>query len=204
VTDVAERPLTLRTVLFGDGSGHAITEALRNDDPSSGIGRTITQLPPTLETVGTEQLGEALGRLLQLPLVEIFALGWQKHARLMEAAHRSLEQSQEVEIVDLATHTIRSIHEPRLEVFHGETMIALITLGVTLVADVHALQAVIATGRIVALASGRADLKADLSCDGVKVKSASTTVDLHRTFELADGITLVPPLPATPRPVISP
>jgi hypothetical protein len=203
VTDVTERPLTLRTVLFDDGSGQAITDALRNDDRSSGIGRTITLLPPTLETVGTEQLGEALGRLLELPLVEIFGLGWQKHDRLMEAAHRSLGQSGEVEIVDLMTHTIRSIHEPRLEVFLGEAMIAAITLGVTLAADVHALQAVIRAGRIVALASGRADLEADLTCDGVKMKSASTAVDLHLALELGDGITLVPPLPPTP-PVIRP
>jgi hypothetical protein len=204
VTDVTERPLTLRTVLFGDGSGQAIADALRNDDPSSSIGRTITLLPPTLETVGTEQLGEALGLLLELPLVEIFALGWQKHGRLMEAAHRSLGQSGEVEIVNLATHTIRSIHEPRLEVFLGEAMIAAITLAVTLAADMHALQAVIRAGRIEGLASGRADLKTELSCDGVRVKSASSAVDLHLTLELGEGITLFPPLPATPPPVISP
>jgi hypothetical protein len=203
VTDGAERPLTLRTVFFGDGSGRTIADALRNDDPSSGVGRTITQLPPTLETVGTEQLGEALGHLLELPLFEIFTLGWQKHGKLMEAALRSLEQTGDVEIVDLATHTIRSIHEPRLEVFLGEAMIAAITLGVTLAADVHALQAVIRAGRIIGVASGRADLKAELSCDGVKMKSVSTTIDLHLTLELGEGITLVTPLPPTPSPVIS-
>jgi hypothetical protein len=55
-------------------------------------------------------------------------------------------------------------------------------------AEFHAVQAVVSAGKLIALRSGKADLSAELWCEGVPMRTARRTIDLE--MDLGTGLLL--------------
>ena len=186
--------ITLRSVLFGEADATAeITDSLNEVGVLGAAAQASTRLRDALGDAVSSRAGAVIAGLLDTDVLDVMKLGWQKHERLRAAGQRTLVEPGSEELVDLMAHTIRSTHEPRLEVYFDDALIATVGLRLELRADVHAVVAVVAEGRLIAVSSGKADLGAELSCEGVPIKAITRTIDLEARFELSKGISLVDP-----------
>lgn len=183
--------LDVRAVLFGDGNG---SEDIASSMEGLGVLRAVTQADPLRTAFGdavSSRAGAVVAGLLEMDLLDVLKLGWQKHARLRTAAVRTRETPGSEEVVDLLTHTIRSTHMPRLEVYFDETLIATVDFELELRIDVDALVAEVSDGRLVAVGAGQAELGAEFSCEGIPVKAVTRIVDLSARIELDPGVDLL-------------
>lgn len=207
MSDSTTAVLTTGSILFEEeDAGDAVLGALQDWGGLETVADGLAAIPPGLREAALERLGGVVGEALDLDVTSVLKLGWQRYSSLTDAARRSLDSPGAEEVVELATHRITSSHEPHVEIIFDDVPIATIALRIDLKLDLHAVQAVIAGGRLVALRSGRVDLQADLSCEGVPVKSATRSVDLNLVMELGAGIALVQPsepvvIPDSPMPL---
>jgi hypothetical protein len=186
--------LTTGSILFEqEDAGDAVRGALNDWGGLQTVTDGLAAIPAGLREAALERLGGVVAEALDLDVTSVLKLGWQRYSSLTDAARRSVDTPGAEEVVELATHRITSSHEPHVELIYDDVPIATIALRIDLKLDLHAVQAVIAGGRLVALRSGRVDLHADLSCEGVPVKSATRSVDLNLVMELGAGIALVQP-----------
>ncbi|MGH2659605.1 MAG: hypothetical protein ACRDHS_08055 [Actinomycetota bacterium] len=193
---------TLRRMLFGDEHDD---EVLRGALADSGVldAAVTTQegVSAGLLTAARDEVARVTAGLLDLDLVDVLVGGWRKYGALAEAARRSLNSPGAEEVVDLAVHRITSTHRPRIDLMVDGVKVAEVDFAIDLTIDLHAVRAVLVGGRLIALRSGRADLHAELTCEGVSVASATRQVELPVIVPLGSGVTLTEPtviLPPSP------
>jgi hypothetical protein len=194
MSDSTTAVLTTGSILFGEeDAGDAVRSALRDWGALKTVSDGLDRIPIGLRKAAFDRLGGVVSESLEFDVMSVLKLGWQRYSSLTDAARRSLETPGSEEVVELATHRITSTHEPHVEIIFDDMPIGTVALRIDLRFDLHAVQAVITGGRMVALRSGRADLEVDLSCEGVPVRSATRSMDLNLVMELGTGIDLVEP-----------
>jgi len=88
-------------------------------------------------------------------------------------------------------HQITSTHRPSVDVVVDGVKVMEIHLEVEITMELEAVCAIVSTGRLIALRSGRANVKAELRCEGVPVTSMITEIDLHLQLGLGSGFVLL-------------
>jgi hypothetical protein len=202
----ADETLMLRRVLFQDGES-SVGDALRRDDVADLMDARLESVPPVLRAVARDEIAKIVASVLGPDLVDILKAGWQKWEQLTDAARRSLEAQGESEIVELEDHRISSIHRPHVDVIVDGEVLSSIALELGIAIDIHAVTAVVSSGRLSAVRTGRADIAADVKIEGVQVVLATTQVDLAIEVPLGDGIPLVisdAVVPLPPSPAVDP
>ena len=81
----------------------------------------------------------------------------------------------------------------RREVRELVGLISHVELQIEITFDLHAVRGVISAGRLTALSSGRADVTAELRCEGVRVTSATRQQELPIVIKLGSGVMLAEP-----------
>jgi hypothetical protein len=193
VNATTDNRLTLGSLLFGQADGDAIGRALHERGALDNLAVALDDVPAPLRNIAVDRIGHAATEPLGVDVVEALKLGWQKYGRLRDAGAKTLAAPGSEEIVDLASHRITSTFEPKIDVFIDEVRRAIVDLRLDLRADVHAVQAIVSEGRMVALRSGKADLEGALSCNGVEVRSVHRTIDLDLELGLGSGLVLARP-----------
>ena len=194
MTTTTTRPLTLGGLLFGeDDAAVGLQEALRDSGALGAVAAVLSKLSNGLREASCNEVANVAADVLELDVIEVLVAGWGKYEVLTDAARRTLEAPGTEEIVDLAVHRITSTHRPRIDVFVDGVKREGVGLEIDLSIELHAVRAVVASGRLMALRSGRADLDAELSCQGVRVASANRQIDLSLTVGLGTGIALIQP-----------
>lgn len=153
----------------------------------------IEHVPRILVDTASVEVGSVVAGLLDTDLIDVLILGWRKLGALAAAAQATLWTPGEEQIVELATHEITSTHEPRVELFVDGVSVGSIGIEIGLSAIVHALRAVVFNGRLTAIRSGRIELSATFSCEGVEISSMRREIDPSLGFDLGSGIPLVEP-----------
>jgi hypothetical protein len=185
------RALTVGALLFGDQHDEEeLRNRLHEQGALKGLAEALDRVPPGLRDVAVDRIGHVAQRVLDVDVLGVLGLGWQKYERLADAAQRTLRTPGSEEIVDLTTHRITSTHEPQVEVTVDGVAVATVGLRLELSAELHAVQAVVTAGTLIALRTGKADLTADLSCEGVPVAQGRRTIDLGVTLDLGAGLVL--------------
>jgi len=206
VTNASESTISVGQVLFGDTEFHnALRNAVRVEAAMKRIGHALELVTPMLRDAAFDELTNVIASALDLNLTDVLVLGWRKYEALAEAARRSLENPGEEQIVTLAEHRIRSIHQPSVEIVVDSAKVAEIHLKIELAIELEAVCGVVSIGRLIALRSGRATIKAALWCEGVRVKWSTQELDLHLQAGLGSGLVLAEPpvlvrLPDAPEP----
>jgi hypothetical protein len=195
----ADETRTLHRVLFQDVEP-TIGEALRKDDIAVVMDARLEPVPPMLRAVARDEIAKIVASVLGQDLMDVLTSGWQKLEQLLDAARRSLEEPGESEIVELEDHRISSIHRPHIDVIVDGEVVSSLAIELEIAIDVHAVTAVVSSGRLSAVRTGRADVAADAKIEGVQAAVATTQIDLAIEVPLGDGIPLVTPGPAVPPP----
>jgi len=194
MTTTTTRPLTLGELLFGeDDAAVGLQEALRDTGALGAVAAVLSKLSNGLREASCNEVANVAAGVLELDVIEVLVAGWGKYEVLTDAARRTLEAPGTEEIVDLGVHRITSTHRPRIDVFVDGVKREGVGLEIDLSIELHAVRAVVASGRLMALRSGRADLDAELNCQGVRVASANRQIDLSLTVGLGTGIALIQP-----------
>jgi hypothetical protein len=185
--------LTLRQVLYEAGGEEDLRRAADETGADGAMDRQLHELPPGLRAAARDQAITILAGILEMPLVDVLVAGWRRWETLAAAARRTLEAPGETEIVELADHEITSTHRPHIDVDVDGYRVARIDLEIELALQLHGVTAVVRAGRLTALRSGRAEVGAKVSIEGVQVTEASRPVELPIELALGEGISLVEP-----------
>jgi hypothetical protein len=189
--------MTMRQTLFGDGADgqESLARAVDKAGVVQALGGTLSRLSSAGRSAVATELAQVVGGLLDLDLVDVLLAGWRKHSALMDAAHRSIDNPDAREVVDLATHSMTSVHRPSVDLLIEDVHIATVHLELGVEAKVHGLAATVQAGRLIDLHGGRTLLSAALTCEGIAVARGTGEVDLELVAELGEGLPLLPPRP---------
>ncbi len=182
---------TLRRILFDDGGGGDLDEPADAAGATGAIDGRLGALPPGLRAAARAEILKVIAGVLDQGLADVLAAGWRRWDEISAAARRSLETPGSREIVELADHEITSTHRPSVDVTFDGKKITEIEATIELAAELHAVTAVVAGGRLTALRTGRADVSASLAIVGVEVAKRSCRVELPIEVGLGAGIPLV-------------
>jgi hypothetical protein len=183
---------TVRALLFPGAD--SVTQVERQLEERSALGPAVRRLdgvPSGLVEVAAGKVGAVLAGLLDIEAFDLLAGGWRKHEALMTAARQTAESQGGEQIVELATHRITSTHRPKIDVEVDDARVGSIDVEIDVTFVLHAVRAVVAGGRLVALRSGLVDLEASLSCEGLPIASERRQVDLALEVGLGSGIPLI-------------
>jgi hypothetical protein len=124
----------------------------------------FTTWPSALRAI-MEKIPDVLG----IEIGEILANGWKKAEELHGYANRTEYPPEETILVELATHEIRSSHEPHLEVMINDISVGRVDFEVDLVLEVEAALLTVRDGRIWKAAAGRCSASGELKCEGHRI-----------------------------------
>jgi hypothetical protein len=190
------RPVTLGGVLFDEADGTVrLQGAIRDTEASAAIEAKLSNLAGGLREDANIEVLRAAAGVLDIDLVDVLLAGWRKYTVLTDAARRTLEALETEELIPLYDHRITSTHRPRIDLTLDEVPIKSIELEIDLTIELHAVRAIVTLGRLIGFRSGKADLQAELRCEGVQIVSATGMIDLPVRLNLDGGLPLLPPPP---------
>lgn len=185
--------LTLSEFLFARDPG-AVGDVTRRLVDSNLLTKAIP-LPAPLTSAAHRLLGDrVVSAVAHVAAIDVGALAlgvWAKHRTLRGAAQATIERPSSPAVVDLAEHTIRSKHEPTIEILVHEQRAAVLPLEIDSALLVRSVVATVDRGRLVELATAGLRLRASISCHGYTVVRRTDELRRPIAFSLGSGITLI-------------
>jgi hypothetical protein len=189
-----DSPITARVIVFGetDDAVAGLAQAISAGQAGETLYPALQGLSAATRNAAIREISTIGAGLLELDLSALLVMGWRKYATLTQAARWTAAMPGSEEIVDIVTHRISVASHPNIEVLINEVRVTTVNFDLVLEFEVKALTAVIRSGRIVALDSGRCEITARVAIEGSTVASRTAEVDLHLLIRLGNGIPLTP------------
>ncbi len=184
----AENPTALSLLFAEDPSAADIQERLTG---SASLTIHLEGIEPALRHAAERQVAASVVEVLHLDLIDVLVSGWRKYDDLTAAARRTLGVPGSTEVVQLADHRVTCSEAPFVTVEIDGATVATVHLDLSLVFDVSVLLGAVRAGKLVALQSGRCDIKGTLAVEDVQVAEGHQEVDLGLVVHLGDGLSLV-------------
>ncbi|HET8988615.1 MAG TPA: hypothetical protein VFN43_08910 [Humibacillus sp.] len=192
-TAAAAPTLSAAAFLFDEGEDSVgqLAAALKE----SGVIGTATAGLSKLSQAGLDAVGGQIAsighELLDMGLDTIILEGWRKFADLHEAAQRTRAAGGSSEVLDLASHSITSKHEPRVELRLDDIPIATVEFALSLTFVLKAAVATVRDGRLIALHSGVCDVEGKLEVGDKQLAKRSGHFQLPMMMRLGSGVPLL-------------
>jgi hypothetical protein len=184
---------SVRDVLFEPASGSDVSSTLGSGSPGEAVDKQLAGVPPGLRGFTRDEILRILADVLQLPIMDLLAAGWRKWDELIAAARRTLANPGESDVVELANRHITSSQHPRIEVELDGEKIATIDFEIEVTIEVHAVTAIVTSGKLSALRSGQADIEVTLAIANEEVAKKTRRFELPLEISLGTGILLARP-----------
>ena len=181
-------PLTARSLLFDEAGKGADLLAQAIDEEA--VAAALPRLSRAGRAAAGAELFDMAKGLLDLDLAGMALAGWRRHRELLDAATRTVEHPGSTEVVELATHRIRSVHQPSVELLVDGVRVALVRLELEVELVVRALVATVRLGHLIGLRSGSFDVRVTLAVAGRPVASRRTSLASPLFVGLGDGVPL--------------
>jgi hypothetical protein len=159
---------------------------------SGNLGTGLDRLPKLTREAAVGEILAATAGLLDISLTDVLAAGWREHHDLTSAARRTLAVRDSTELVQLVAHQISTAQQPSVSVLVDGSRVATVELGLSLVFDVSGVLAMVSSGRLVGLHSGRCDITGTLAVQGVDLLSRRASLELPGVMPLGRGVRLLP------------
>ncbi len=180
-----------------EGAGTGLAAALA-DAPAVRSGmRGVRKLSTAGLRAVNAEVGGVADELLEIDLGDALVLGWRKYAALQEAARRTLADPGGEEIVLLASHTVRSQHQPSVDLVVDGLTVNRFEFDVVIELVVTGVAAVVREGALVALRSGRCDVSVSVALEGARLLEAHRTLDAALLLPLPRPVALAETSPVT-------
>lgn len=177
-------PLTARSLLF-DSADPQLTIATGGPE-----GEALDRLPPALRTAARKEAKRAVLASLDIALPDIIIRGWLRHRALKAAAERTKESGRE--LVELADHTIKSVHRPRITLTIDGMPLTVLSLTIDISLKLIGLTAVVEKAALVGLESGAVVATASLKVGPDVVATRSQRLDAQHAIPIDHPRPLLP------------
>jgi len=195
---------TLSAAAFLFGAGDDSVQQLADALKESGVVAAATSGLRTLSKAGLDAVGGQLASvahgLLDIGLDTLLLEGWRKFADLHTAAQRTRAALGSSEVLDLASHSITSTHQPRVELRLDDVPLATVAFDLSLTFAVKAAVATVRDGRLVSLHSGVCDVEGTLGVGDKPLASRSGQFQLPLMVHLGSGLPLLGDVARQPPP----
>jgi hypothetical protein len=193
-----DSPITARAVVFGEmeNAVAGLAQAISSGQGRGNVYSSLQGLSEPTRNAAIREISAIGAGLLELDLSGLLVAGWQKYKTLAQAARRTAALPGSEEIVEVVTHQISVTSRPNVELLINDIRVTTVNFELQLEFDVKALTAVIRSGRIVALESGRCDITGRVAIEGMVVVTRTAKFDLRLLVHVGNGIPL---LRETPR-----
>jgi len=188
MTTDAAPTLSAAAFLFDDeDSVGQLAAALKESGILSGATAGLSKLSKAgLDAVGGQIASIAHG-MLDMGLDTLVVEGWRKFSDLQAAAQRTKAASGSSEVLDLASHSITSAHQPKVELRLDDVPIATVGFALSLTFVIKAAVATVRDGRLVSLHSGICDVDAELQAGDKPLATRSGHFQLPVMVPLGGG-----------------
>jgi hypothetical protein len=193
---LAEQPQPLTALALLTGRDQRGAEAIAHGPLSvvigGSLGTSLSRLPKLTREAAVGEVLAATAGLLDISLIGALVTGWREHHDLTSAARRTLAVADSTELVQLVAHQIRTTQQPSVTVLVDGTTVATVDLGLCLVFDLTGVLAVVSSGRLCGLHSGRCDITGTLAVQGVDLLTKQARLELPGLMPLGRGVRLLP------------
>lgn len=185
-------PPTVRAVLF------------ESDDPPLAVatgdsaGDALDRLPPPLRAAARKEAKRAVLGALDIALPDIVLRGWLRHSALKAAAERTRDGGRE--LVELADHTVASVHRPRITLTLDGAPLTVLAITIEISLKIIGLTAVVEQAALVGLESGAVVATATLKLGAEVAATRTQRLDAHQVILLDRPRPLLAAQPTPPRP----
>lgn len=187
---MSEKMVTVESLLFG-ASGAAGAKAmarLEEDDQATALKESLAEVANVAWGNVSEELGEQMGKLLDVGLDDILLGGWAKYRHLRQYRDAEKYPPDETILVPLAEHSITSTHEPYIEILVGDRRVGRITFNIELTLVLEGVVLKVRDGKIWEVKAGRCRGDGRLTTGGVTIAEKETdNIDLPGVIALPEG-----------------
>jgi hypothetical protein len=189
-TTIPNHPLSF---LFGEtkDSAAALAHVLDEQDVLGAVGGAVTKLSQAGRDVAGGEVATVAQGLLDLDLGDLLVAGWCKHADLVAAAKSTIAVPGSSEVVELAAHSITSVHQPSVDVLVNDLRVATVRFELRVEFKVQALVATVRRGHLVAFRSGGCEVAVALGAEGRQLVRRQARLDLPLVLRLGNGVSLL-------------
>jgi len=174
------QPLTAARLLFGEDqdTGQALARALDDKGVLGPLDTALRQVSQAGRRAAGSQVAGVAHGLSDLDLGDLVVAGWRKEGELAAAAERTAADPDSSEVVELASHRIRSRHRPSVDLLINDVHMATVSFQLDVEFLVRTLVATVWGGHIVSLHSGSCEATVTLAAEGVQVASRRASFEL--------------------------
>lgn len=148
-----------------------------------------------LSKAGVDAVGEqiaSIGKgLLDMGLDTLIVEGWRKFEDLQAAAQRTREAGGGSEVLDLASHSITSTHQPKIELRLDDIPVAAMEFELSLTFLLKAVVATVRDGKLVSVHSGVCDVEGALAVQDKPLATRTGHFELPLMMRLGTGVPLL-------------
>ena len=135
---------------------------------------------------------EKIDDLLDIPIPDILQRAWKKRKEMLKYTDKDKYPPEVTSMVNLLDHTIKSEHNPYLEVKINGNLIGKIDFHIVLSLVIKGILLKIQDGKITEITTGTIKGKGSVKCeDYVILEKESETFNLPGSINLGDGIPIV-------------
>lgn len=193
-THAPEPRVTARSFLFeGADSADAMARSLNQQGLAGGFGAALRGLSRAGQQAAADQIAGVAGGLLDLDLGDILLAGWRKHAELTAAARRTAATSGSREVVELAAHRVRSVHQPYVDVLVDDVRVARVQFELSIEFLVQAVVGIVGDAHLLELRSGHLEVTVTLAAEGRRFLTRQGRLELPGVIRLGSGVPLLEP-----------
>jgi hypothetical protein len=157
------------------------------------IGHDLPSLSPRAADLVGRRIASVAARAADIDVGAVAMHAWSKHRALVDAGVRTLDDAGSEAVVHLSTHTVKSTHEPHVDVLVDELRVGTVPLVIELALVVHSLAGTVREGRLERVDTGRCELSVRLRCHGTVLAHRERELDHALEIPLGAGIALVGP-----------
>jgi hypothetical protein len=180
--------------LFGldkPGAAACIRAGLEEEKAREGLRKEAAKAPGVHQTALAETAADKVPDLLNVKVIGILAGAWTKYELLKKYADRRDYPPEEIVLLPLAQHTVKSEHHPCIEILLNGSPVGKITFDVTVSLKLESFELKLQDGKIKAVDAGTVQGSGEISFYGVTlVKKELEPVTVHASIDLGDGISL--------------
>ncbi|HEU0012709.1 MAG TPA: hypothetical protein VFQ45_03460 [Longimicrobium sp.] len=186
-----QRPSLVSSI--GDQLTGPVTDALKRVVPGGpGAGALLEALPGDFMEKAARTLVDRMRELLNTPLDQVLAGAWRKYDGFTEFADTTRHPPGEVNVVELAQHTVRWTQQPAVDVAFQGNVLATLHLGIQVEIKLDGGRVTVQDGHFKSLSVGTLHINARVSLEGDQVAKYEDTLKIPGELQFGDGIAIAP------------
>ena len=170
-------PATLKDLFLGPPSDWQarFIKTAESQQSASGVGRA-TGIGDVDRRVMTNNVADKLKDGLEVPINQILKAAWTQHRDLLDDLEKSKQSRSETFLVPLANHTVRSTHNPAVEVLVNDRRVAAFKFSANVMMRIQGAVLKVEAGDVVGVESGTWQGLGQLKCGTVTLVEHETEV----------------------------